>query len=117
MKDFAEFFEATRHRVFRTVVAATGTRSDAEDVVAEAYARAYAEWARVSAHPNPVAWVLRTALNVHRSTWRRLRREVFMTPPERVAVDASTVLDSEVRSAVRALLVPDSGPCRGAPAR
>jgi RNA polymerase sigma factor (sigma-70 family) len=83
MDDFAGFFERTRHEVFRVVFAAVASRVGAEDAVAEAYARAYLRWPLVAVHPNPTAWVLRTALNLHRSSWRRLRREVLAhTPPE-----------------------------------
>jgi predicted RNA polymerase sigma factor len=35
----------------------------AEDLVAEAYARAWASWRKVSRHPAPPAWVVCTALN------------------------------------------------------
>ena len=61
--------------MLRAVVAATGDRTGAEDAVAEAFTRAYARWARVAKHPTPTGWVIRTALNVYRSWWRRLRRE------------------------------------------
>jgi RNA polymerase sigma-70 factor (ECF subfamily) len=55
--------------------AATGNRSGAEDAVAEAFTKAYVRWTRVAEHPSPTGWVVRTALNAHRSWWRRLRRE------------------------------------------
>jgi len=102
---FAEFFASTRHGVFRAVFAATGTRTGAEDAVAEAYARAYARWATVSVHPNPTAWILRTALNAHRSWWRRARREVLAaSPPDAPSLAGSGgALDERVRTAVRAL--------------
>lgn len=75
MEDFAEFFAARRDSVFRAVLVAVGDRVGAEDAVAEAFARAYQRWAAVRTHPNPTAWVIRTALNVSRSWWRRHRRE------------------------------------------
>jgi RNA polymerase sigma-70 factor (ECF subfamily) len=104
MPDFAEFFALSRHGVFRAVLAATGNRASAEDAVAEAYARAYVRWATVSAHANPTAWVLRTALNAHRSMWRRSRRETLAESPPDVAVaHAQSGLDAQVREAVRAL--------------
>jgi RNA polymerase sigma factor (sigma-70 family) len=107
MDDFADFFAATRNGVFRVVFAATGTRTGAEDAVAEAYTRAYSRWDSVRNHPNPTAWVLRTALNVHRSVWRRLRREVLAgEPPEPLSPGGdgpAPPLDRRVRAAVRAL--------------
>jgi RNA polymerase sigma-70 factor (ECF subfamily) len=75
VSDFAEFYATRKDAVLRTVVAATGDRTGAEDAVAEAFTRAFARWARVAEHPSPTAWVIRTALNVYRSWWRRLRRE------------------------------------------
>lgn len=77
MNDFAEFYLSGKDAVFRAVLAAGGDRAGAEDAVAEAYARACARWETVREHPNPTAWVLRVALNVRRSVWRRLRREVL----------------------------------------
>jgi len=75
MDDFAEFYAVRKDAVLRAVVAATGDRTGAEDAVAEAFTRAYGRWARVADHPSPTAWVIRTALNVYRSWWRRWRRE------------------------------------------
>jgi RNA polymerase sigma-70 factor (ECF subfamily) len=75
MDDFADFYAARKDMVLRAVFAATGDRAGAEDAVSEAFTRAYSRWARVARHPAPAAWVLRTALNVYRSGWRRLRRE------------------------------------------
>src|SRR5262245_9056044 len=104
MEDFPQFFAATRHDVFRAVYAATGPRAGAEDAVAEAYARAYARWGTVATHPNPTAWVLRTALNVQRSVWRRLRRETLTAAtPDAASNAAESGLDGRIRAAVRAL--------------
>jgi RNA polymerase sigma-70 factor (ECF subfamily) len=105
MDDFAEFFAITRDRAFRAVLAVTGNHARAEDAVAEAYARGYASWPSVRDHPQPMAWILRTALNVHRSMWRRLRREVLAEAPgpDRAdPVDAGQA-DPRVWAAVAAL--------------
>jgi RNA polymerase sigma-70 factor (sigma-E family) len=74
--DFAEFYASSRDDCLRAVLASTGDREAAEDVVAEAFARAWASWRTVSRHPAPRAWVVRTALNLRVSAWRRRRREV-----------------------------------------
>jgi RNA polymerase sigma factor (sigma-70 family) len=73
---FAEFYAETRDDCLRVVFASTGDRQAAEDCVAEAFARAWASWRKVSVHPVPRAWVIRTALNLAVSAWRRRRREV-----------------------------------------
>jgi RNA polymerase sigma-70 factor (sigma-E family) len=82
---FAEFYAGTRDDCLRAVLASIGDRQAAEDCVAEAFARAWASWRKVSAHPVPKAWVIRTALNLAVSSWRRRRREVPLgefTEPE-----------------------------------
>jgi RNA polymerase sigma factor (sigma-70 family) len=53
-----------------------GDRQLAEDLVAEAFTRAWMSWPKVSRHPAPCAWIVRTALNIRVSWWRRRRREV-----------------------------------------
>ena len=73
---FAAFYEASRDSCLRAVLASVGNQPLAEDLVAEAFARAWAGWNKVRNHPAPKAWVLRTALNVRVSWWRRRRREV-----------------------------------------
>jgi RNA polymerase sigma-70 factor (sigma-E family) len=74
--EFAEFFASSWDPCLRAVVAATGDLEHAEDQVAEAFARAWASWRKVSRHPVPRAWVVRTALNTGASWWRRRRREL-----------------------------------------
>jgi RNA polymerase sigma factor (sigma-70 family) len=75
-QDFAEFYEQSRDGCFRVVLTSVGDRHQAEELVSEAFAKAWASWRKVSRHPAPQAWVVRTALNTHVSWWRRRRREV-----------------------------------------
>ena len=74
--EFAEFFQASWEPCLRAVVASTGSVQLAEDQVAEAFARAWLSWRKVRRHPAPRAWVVRTALNVGASWWRRRLREL-----------------------------------------
>ena len=74
--EFAEFFQASWEPCLRAVVAVVGRPQLAEDQVAEAFARAWVSWRKVSRHPAPRAWVVRTALNTGASWWRRRRREL-----------------------------------------
>src|SRR5215475_2373556 len=74
--DFAEFYRRSRDECLRTVLVSVGDQDTAQDLVAEAFARAWASWRTVSRHPAPAAWVVRTALNANISRWRRRRREV-----------------------------------------
>src|SRR5262249_56208471 len=79
--DFAEFYQGARDDCLRTVLATVRDVDKAQDLVAEAFARAWASWRKVSRHPAPRAWVVRTALNLGVSSWRRHRRELPPTGP------------------------------------
>jgi RNA polymerase sigma-70 factor (sigma-E family) len=63
------------------VFASVGDLQAAEDLVEEAFARAWARWRTVSRHPAPQAWVVRTALNTRVSWWRRRQREIVLPAP------------------------------------
>jgi RNA polymerase sigma factor (sigma-70 family) len=80
-QDFAEFYRRSRDDCLRTVLVSVGDRDRAQDLVAEAFARACASWGTVSRHPAPEAWVIRTALNANVSRWRQRRREVPVPDP------------------------------------
>ncbi len=83
--DFAEFYRRSRDECLRTVLISIGDQDTAQELVAEAFARACASWRKVSRHPAPAAWVVRTALNANISRWRRYRREVSVPDPGVVA--------------------------------
>jgi RNA polymerase sigma-70 factor (sigma-E family) len=76
---FTDFYAGARDDCLRAVLASVGDRAAAEDFVAEAFARAWASWRKISGHPSPRAWVVRTALNLSVSSWRRHRRHEFPT--------------------------------------
>jgi RNA polymerase sigma factor (sigma-70 family) len=80
-EDFAEFYRRSKDQCLFAVLVATGDREAAQDLVAEAFARAWASWRTVSRHPAPQAWLIRTALNVNISWWRRRRREISVADP------------------------------------
>jgi RNA polymerase sigma factor (sigma-70 family) len=86
--EFQEFYETSRDVCLRAVLAAVGDRQLAEDLVAEAYTRAWMSWRTVGRHPAPRAWIVRTALNTRISWWRRRRREVALDGEHEVAVAA-----------------------------
>ena len=75
-REFTEFYAAAKDDCMRIVLISVGNRQLAEDLVAEAFTRAWMSWRTVRDHPAPRAWVVRTALNAHVSWWRHRRREV-----------------------------------------
>jgi RNA polymerase sigma factor (sigma-70 family) len=83
--DFAEFYYRSRDNCLRAVLVSVGDQDVAQELVAEAFARACASWRTVSGHPAPAAWVVRTALNANVSRWRRRRREVLVADPGVIA--------------------------------
>jgi RNA polymerase sigma factor (sigma-70 family) len=102
--EFAEFFAASWDPCLRAVAASTGNMTLAEDQVAEAFARAWASWDKVSQHPAPKAWVVRTALNAGASWWHRRSKETALTSYDIAAADSQgTGLDTAVLTALRRL--------------
>lgn len=74
--DFDQFYVESKDRCLRAVLAGIGDLDTAQDLVDEAFARAWASWRTVGSHPAPQAWVVRVALNASVSVWRRKRREL-----------------------------------------
>jgi RNA polymerase sigma-70 factor (sigma-E family) len=103
-REFSEFYAAAKDDCLRIVLVSVGNRQLAEDLVAEAFTRAWTSWRKVRDHPAPRAWVVRTALNAHVSWWRRHRREL---PSETVASSSTTWqpdgIDEALVAAIRAL--------------
>lgn len=101
--EFTEFYAEAKDDCLRTVFASTGDRHLAEELVAEAFAKAWASWRTVAQHPAPRAWVVRTALNAHTSWWRRRRREVSWNGQDGPAGESDLAVDGWVLAALREL--------------
>jgi RNA polymerase sigma-70 factor (ECF subfamily) len=101
--EFADFFQTSWEPCLRAVAASTGDMVLAEEQVAEAFARAWVSWRKVSRHPARRAWVVRTALNVGASRWRRRGRERPLVDHDVAGARLETGLDSVVLTAVRRL--------------
>lgn len=94
-RSFADFYSAHRDSTYRAVLVATRNSHRAEDAVQEAYLRAYDRWDLVQHHRRPHAWVVRVALNVATSWWRRHRREES-SPPDRPAPPDTRPMDADL---------------------
>jgi RNA polymerase sigma-70 factor (ECF subfamily) len=71
--EVAELYTATSRRLLGLIIAVSGDRGEAEDVVHEAYARLLLNWQRVRDYDNPEAWVRTIAMRLLISRHRRRR--------------------------------------------
>ncbi|HWG92945.1 MAG TPA: SigE family RNA polymerase sigma factor [Mycobacteriales bacterium] len=71
--DFDALYREGAPRLVRQLVPLVRDRQEAEDVVQEAWARAYSRWGAVGAYDAPEAWVRTVALRLAVSRWRRSR--------------------------------------------
>lgn len=62
--EFREFYERLQPRAIGVARRMVGSSNVAEDLAAEAFARAYSRWSHVQRHPNPDAWLLRVVGNL-----------------------------------------------------
>jgi RNA polymerase sigma-70 factor (sigma-E family) len=107
-QEFTEFYASAKDDCLRIVLVSVGDRQLAEDLVAEAFTRAWMSWRKVRDHPSPRAWVVRTALNANVSWWRRRRREVLADdacapPSSSRSAEQPASLDEVLVKAIRAL--------------
>lgn len=68
-----DVFEASYRRLVIQMYGVVGDLSEAEDLVQEAFVRAASSGRRFLAVDNHEAWLRRTAVNLHRNRWRKLR--------------------------------------------
>ncbi len=103
--EFEEFYQSSRDVCLRAVLASVGDRQLAEDLVAEAFTRAWMSWPKVGRHPAPCAWIVRTALNTRVSWWRRQRREISLRGAHEVVgtTGSDSGLDPALLAALRQL--------------
>jgi RNA polymerase sigma-70 factor (sigma-E family) len=102
--EFTRFYETSRDACLRAVLASVGDRTLAEDMVAEAFARAWTSWRKVSQYAAPQGWVVRTALNTGVSWWRPRRRETPLSGYDAAAAEElGAGVDPAVVSALRRL--------------
>ena len=96
-------------RVLRVVYALCGDWQAAEEATQEAFIKAMRRWDTVGGHDQPDAWIRKVAINMTRSRFRRLTREVKaltrLVPTPRDAIEHPEMNGDAARfwSAVRSL--------------
>ncbi|MFI7296117.1 SigE family RNA polymerase sigma factor [Streptomyces sp. NPDC050121] len=68
---FDEFYAGHVRRLTSQIYAMTGSLAEAEDLVQEAFARAWQNWEKVSGYADPEAWVRSVACRIRVSVWRK----------------------------------------------
>jgi RNA polymerase sigma-70 factor (ECF subfamily) len=72
---FDTFVLATRSRLLGQAYAFTGDLASAQDLVQEAYIRAWKQWGKIEQYENHEAWTRRVLYNLAVSSWRKSRRQ------------------------------------------
>jgi RNA polymerase sigma-70 factor (ECF subfamily) len=68
---FDDFYAGHVRRLTSQMYAMTGSLAEAEDLVQEAFARAWQNWEKVSGYADPEAWVRSVACRIRVSVWRK----------------------------------------------
>jgi RNA polymerase sigma-70 factor (ECF subfamily) len=71
--DFDLLYQAHYQGLVAMAYALLGDLAEAQDVVQEAFCRAWRRWDTITGYEYPVAWVRRVAMNLASSRWRHLR--------------------------------------------
>jgi RNA polymerase sigma-70 factor (ECF subfamily) len=72
--DFQDLFRASYRRLVAQLFLVTTDKSEAEDMVQEAFTRLWMGWDKLHGYDNLEAWVRRVAMNAAISHWRRHSR-------------------------------------------
>jgi RNA polymerase sigma-70 factor (ECF subfamily) len=72
--EFDVLYRRLSPRLMGQAYAMTGSRSSAEDLIQEAFGRAWLRWGRVRRLEYPEAWIRRVMLNQAISDWRKASR-------------------------------------------
>lgn len=99
---FEDFYADEARTLFRRLWLVTGSRSEAEELMQDAFVQVWERWDRVGSMENPTGYLYRTAMNLFRKRYRRallaVRRTVRVAPP------ADDFADADDRQVVRHVL-------------
>jgi RNA polymerase sigma-70 factor, ECF subfamily len=83
---FDEVYRGTSARLLRYGYAVVGDLTEAQDLVQDAYVRAWQHWRTLAAHPNPEGWLRLVLARRAADRWRRVARKTALLrragPPE-----------------------------------
>ena len=101
-KDFRTFFEDEHRRLYKTLYFVTGDRSEAADLMQEAFLKLWERWDRIESIEDPTAYLFKVALNANRMRARAARRAARRQIPLGLVRDPYD--DVNVREDVLAML-------------
>jgi RNA polymerase sigma-70 factor, ECF subfamily len=70
---FDDFYAANFRPLTVQIYGYVGDMDEAQDIVQEAFCRAWPRWERIAEYDDPSAWLRRVAWNIATSRWRRAR--------------------------------------------
>jgi RNA polymerase sigma factor (sigma-70 family) len=100
--DFGAFFAEEHRRLFKALYFVTGNRSDAADLMQDAFLKLWERWDTVDRIDDPTAYLFRVALNGWRMRTRAVRRATRRVVP--VVWTPDPFDEVELREDVRAML-------------
>jgi RNA polymerase sigma-70 factor (sigma-E family) len=97
--DFDAWVAARGPALLRLAWALTGSRTEGEDLVQDALAKALPRWSRIAGMDDPEGYLRRMVVNEHVSRWRRLgRRERLVADvPDRPVAPRDAAYDERER--------------------
>jgi len=87
MDEFDAFYRGTAPRLLRYAYGLTTDAAQAQDLVQEAYARAWQRWRRLRGYEDPEAWLRLVVSRLHTDWWRSARVRRTAVPPAPAPVD------------------------------
>ena len=101
---FDSWYSQAWKSCYRAVRAVTLNHADTEEVLSEAFTRAFTSLEELQDHVAPEAWVVRTAINIHRDRNRKLNNaKRFLFAVNDTYEDQSNSLSEEMEKGLQAL--------------
>jgi RNA polymerase sigma-70 factor (ECF subfamily) len=101
-RSFEAFYDAESRKLFRRLWLVTGNRSEAEELMQDAFLKIWERWERVESMDDPIGYLYRTAMNLFRKRYRRavlaIRRSIGLIPSR------DDFADADEREPVRRML-------------